>query len=115
MAKDEKTKQAQSPLGDFMNILQTGGAQSMEGAGAVWLKTMSSMGSEVMSFTTNRLHEDIKTRHDLLQAKGISEIQEIQAQFFQKAMEDYSAQTAKLLGMGKSLTPDFSGAAKSTA
>lgn len=115
MAKDEKTMQPQSPFGDFMHIFQNAGLQPMAGTGTGWLTSMSGIGTEIMAFTTARLHEDIQTRHALLHAKGIAEIQEIQTQFFQKAMDDYTAQTARLLKLGSTPTPDLADTAKSPA
>jgi hypothetical protein len=89
----------------LMQTLQDASRQSMPGFGAGWMDAMTKMGNEMLEFTAARIKEDAQVQHDLLQAKGISEVQQIQSQFFQKAMEDYSAESAKLMDMGKNFVP----------
>jgi hypothetical protein len=58
------------------------------------------MSAEVAQFVTERIKEDVKTQHEMLQCKKIGELQHIQVQFMQKAMDQYHAETGKLVEMG---------------
>ena len=58
---------------------------------------MTDMGSEMLSFIAARVEQDVQTQSALLQAEGVAEVQNIQAQFFQKAMDDYAADAGKLM------------------
>ncbi len=86
----------------------------MGGPGMDWLETLSGMGSEMVRFTADRFKVDMQARDEIVSAKGLAEVQHIQTLFFQKAIEDYTAQSTKLMEMMKSLTPNPSDGAKST-
>ncbi|MFX0546345.1 phasin family protein [Roseovarius sp. S1116L3] len=108
MTKNDKTEKIETPataMTDLLKNMQTSGMQAMPGVGTNWMEAMSDLGSEMLSFTAERIRQDVQMQHDLLHAKGISEIQHIHAQFFQKAMDDYVAETAKLMQMGQAFAP----------
>ncbi|PUB16197.1 phasin family protein [Yoonia sediminilitoris] len=105
MTKDTKPKDAISPVMDFMNTMQETGLKAMPGFEVAWLETMSNMGSEMLNFVAERVKSDVQTQHDLLHAKDISDIQHIQAQFMQRAMDDYAAEIAKMTELGKDMMP----------
>ncbi|WP_050525720.1 phasin family protein [Pseudorhodobacter aquimaris] len=101
-----------STMVDLMKTMQEAGLKSMPFQGTDWLTTMADISSEVMNFTAARLKEDVKTQQALMQAKDLAAVQHIHAEFFQKAMDDYAAQTAKLMSMGRALTPGTQDPAK---
>lgn len=105
MSKSNKPQDASASVTNLMDSLQQAGFKAMPGFSTDLMETMADMGSEMLNFTAARVQRDVQTQHDLLHAKGLAEIQHIQAQFFQKAMDDYAAETAKLLDLGKKLTP----------
>ncbi len=105
MSKSDKPQDAAASVTNLMDAMQQAGFKSMPGFGTDLLETMADMGSEMLNFTAARVQRDVQTQHDLLQAKGLAEVQHIQAQFFQKAMDDYTAETAKLMDMQKALAP----------
>ncbi|MEO0936523.1 MAG: phasin family protein [Pseudomonadota bacterium] len=76
---------------------QTSGLGSLSWLGSKWVETMSDVGAEWLSFVAERVKEDVKTQHALLHAKNIGEVQHIQAQFLQKAMDDYRDETGKIV------------------
>lgn len=73
---------------------------SMVGMTQAWVDAMGAMNAEVMSFVAARLGEDVQTQQAMMQAKDLQDMQHIQAQFFQKAIEQYQAETGKLVEMG---------------
>ena len=100
--KDKPTGPTPSMI-NLMQSMQEVGLPSMSGIGTDWMELMTKMGHEMLEFTAARINEDVQTQHDLLEAKDITEVQEIQAQFFQKAMKDYTAESTKLMDMGKAM------------
>jgi t-SNARE complex subunit (syntaxin) len=88
-----------------MKNLKEAGFLAMPGFGASWMETVTEMGSHMMSFAAARIEKDIQTQQELLHAKDFTEIQHIQAQFFQRAMDDYITKTTKLMKMDTALVP----------
>lgn len=79
--------------------LEEAGLGKMMGPGTAWLESMAAMSAEVASFVAERLKEDVKTQHKILHCKNVSELQHIQAQFLQKAIDQYQEETGKLIEM----------------
>lgn len=77
--------------------VQTAGLGSLSWLGTKWVETMSDVGAEWLSFVADRVKEDVKTQHALIHAKNIGEMQHIQAQFLQKAIDDYREETGKIV------------------
>lgn len=76
---------------------QTAGLGSLSWLNTKWIETMGDVGAEWLSFVADRVKEDVKTQHALLHAKSLGQVQHIQAQFLQKAMEDYNYETGKIV------------------
>ncbi|MFZ1468120.1 MAG: phasin family protein [Paracoccaceae bacterium] len=110
MANDPKASDIAAPMIDMMKRMQETGFSQMSGAqipgmGTQWMETMSAIGSQILAFMSERVQQDVQTQHDLLNAKGIAEVQRIQAEFVQKATNDYVDEMAKLIELGKTLVP----------
>lgn len=82
--------------------LQEAGLGNMLGMSTVWFEAMGEMSAEVASFIADRIKEDVKTQHDILHCKNIADLQHIQAEFIQKAIDQYQVETGKLVEMSKS-------------
>ena len=68
-----------------------------------WAEAFSEMSSEFIRFLSDRISEDVKTQHQILHCKDIRELQHIQAEFVQKAIDQYQAETGKLIEMSTTL------------
>jgi len=79
--------------------LQEAGFTNMVGMGTAWLESINEMSAEVLSFVADRVKEDVKTQHRMMHCKNVSELQHIQAEFIQKAIDQYQAETGKLVEM----------------
>lgn len=90
-----------NPALTAMRGMQGTGFASGSTMGAAWLEAMSDLGSEVLSFVADRVKEDVQTQHQIMHAKSLAEVQHIQAEFVQKAVDQYSAETGKLVELGK--------------
>ena len=82
-----------------MKSLQENGFGAVPEVGTDWFASIAAMGTEIMAFTAARIQQDLQMQQALLSAKGISEVQKIQMDFFQKAMEDYSTEINKLINI----------------
>lgn len=77
--------------------------RALTGMNTAWFEALSDMGSEVMSFVAHRIHEDVDAQHKLLHCKNAGELQQIQADFLQKAIDQYTAETGKLVEMSQKM------------
>ena len=80
--------------------LQEAGFGNMIGLSTAWFEALGDMSEEVVSFVTNRIKEDVKVQHEIMHCKNVTEMQRIQSQFLQKAMDQYRTETSKLINMG---------------
>ncbi len=85
--------------------LQAFGFNNMTSFGTAWVETLSDMGSEVLSFVADRIKEDVKTQHEILHCDDMAELQKIQARFVQTAIDQYTAETGKLIEMSHQFFP----------
>ncbi|MCO4844004.1 MAG: phasin family protein [Yoonia sp.] len=109
MAKSDKSANAANPMASMLEAMQSTKFPAMPDFGTSWMENVADYGQEVMNFMAKRVAEDVQTQHALLHAKGVAEVQHIQAQFFQRAMDDYADETARLMELGKSMTPNSTG------
>ncbi|MFK7837435.1 MAG: phasin family protein [Sulfitobacter sp.] len=96
------TKQEEAANAPFnaMAHLQEAGMGNLMGMGTAWIEAVSAMTAEVAGFVAERIKEDVKTQHEILHCKNVSDLQHIQAQFMQKAIDQYQAETGRLVEMG---------------
>ncbi len=97
MQNRESTSSAE-PM-NVMKQFQEAGFGNMMGVSTVWMEALGTMSAEVVSFVAERIKEDIKTQHEIMHCKNPKELQHIQAQFLQKAIDQYKAETGKLVEM----------------
>jgi hypothetical protein len=64
-----------------------------------WIESLADLGSELTSFVADRIREDVKTQHAILHCKSLAELQHVQAEFMQRAFDQYAAETGKLIEM----------------
>lgn len=83
--------------------MQDQGVKAMSRMGLAWAEGLSDLGSEVLSFVADRIKEDVKTQHRILHCRNVAELQHIQAEFVQTAIDQYTAETGKLVKMGHDL------------
>lgn len=90
--------------------LQDAGLGNLAGMGTAWFEAMGDIGAEVMTFMADRIKQDVDTQHKIMHCKSPADLQHIQAEFMQKAMDQYQAETGKLVEMGiKAMTLSAAG------
>ena len=115
MPEKSKANETQAPkqgLGPFgvnyrsdLDTLQLAGFNTMTGIGTAWVETLSDMGSEVLSFIADRVKEDVKMQHEIMHCDDVTKLHSIQTQFMKKAIEQYTAETGKLVAMSQNFFP----------
>ncbi|MHA6323645.1 phasin family protein [Roseivivax sp. CAU 1753] len=104
MANTSKTQDtvASAAADEFNTLvhLQEAGLGNLMGMSSAWIETITDMGAEVAAFVAERIQEDVKTQHAIMHCRNVAEMQHVQAEFIQKALEQYQAETGKLLRMG---------------
>jgi len=97
--------QGDAPL-NAITQLQEAGLGNMVGLSAAWFEALGDMSAEVVSFVADRIKEDVKVQHEIIHCKNVTEMQHIQSQFLQKAMDQYQTETGKLVEMStKAFSP----------
>ena len=84
---------------DTLKQLQEAGFGNMMGMSTAWIESLSDLSAEMVSFVAERIKEDVKTQHKVLHCKNMAELQHVQSEFLQKAMDQYQAETGKLMDM----------------
>lgn len=72
-----------------------------------WFERVTDLGSEITTFVAERIKEDVRTQHALLHCKSLAEVQHVQADFLQKAFDQYRAETGKLVEMTGNMAVDL--------
>jgi hypothetical protein len=72
-----------------------------------WMNNMTEMGSAIAAFVAERIKEDVQVPHALLHCKSLAEVQHVQAEFLQKAVAQYQAETGKLIEMTGKMAADL--------
>ena len=104
--KDNMTETPRDPAANAMASLaelQKAGMGSMVWLGKAMAEGMSGLGSEVLKFVAARITEDVKTQHEILHCKDVAQLQHFQARFLQKAIDQYTAETGKLVQLSNEL------------
>ena len=74
----------------------------MMGMGTAWLEAVGKMNVEMVIFVASRMTEDAKTQQKILECRSVGDLSHLQAQFMQRAMDQYKAETGKLVELGNS-------------
>lgn len=105
MAKGDDTRAETAEQTPFAPLIDMQKVElgNMVGANAAVLECMGSMGAEVMEFLAERIREDVKTQRDFMQCRDVGEMQKLQAEFVRKAVDQYQAETGKLIQMSMAM------------
>jgi hypothetical protein len=96
---DKKTETSKDPKNAFDPFVAFKPLSPAGWMGTAWFERVADLGGEVTSFIAERIKEDVKTQHALLHCKSLPEVQQVQADFLQKAFDQYQAETGKLIKM----------------
>mgnify|MGYP001827623066 CR=1 FL=1 len=92
-----------NPMSGTIPGIQSAALDPTRWLGTAWLEGMGQIGAELADFLAARIGEDVKTQHEILHCKDPAELQTIQARFMARAVEQYSAETGKLVEMSQDM------------
>jgi hypothetical protein len=79
-----------------------------------WIESLADLGSEATSFLAERIRQDVKTQHAILHCKSPAELQHLQAEFMQRAFDQYAAETGKLIMISAEIAEKIKDGSKRT-
>jgi hypothetical protein len=108
MARPRKTPdpEVESPADkviDTMTHSQQEALHAMEVAGTTLMTGLNEMQREIADFVAKRIREDMETQQDLLRCRNLDDVRAVQTRFFRNAMDQYSAETTRLMKLGSAL------------
>lgn len=80
--------------------IQQSGFGNLMGGNAAWIESLGKISAEFADFVAERINEDVKAQHEMMHCHDASELQKIQGQFIQTTLDQYQAETGKLVQMG---------------
>lgn len=114
MAKSPKKTDSEEQVHATLAHLQEAGLGSLAWMGTAWTDAFAQMGTEVIGFMAERIQEDVKTQTEIMQCKSLTELQQAQAAFLERAYVQYTVETGKLIKLGTDLFPGLPSDSKST-
>ncbi|MEX0311533.1 MAG: phasin family protein [Tateyamaria sp.] len=99
---------------DAVTQWQGAGLGALNWLGASTAKQMHAMGTDWVVFVAERVREDVALQHALLHARSPGDVQRIQMQFLQKAMDQYAAETGRMIERSTRLFEPQSGSDENT-
>jgi len=104
MGKENETQKATDgpiPSGTFMDVQKSGFGNLMD-LNAAWIENLGDINSEFLSFVAGRVQENVKTQQKILHCQDVAEVQKVQAESLQTAIDQYRAETGKIGELGMS-------------
>ncbi len=99
----EDIESPQDAVIDNVTALQQDAVETAEHAGAALLEGVSRMQQEIAEFVSSRIREDLETQQQFLRCRSFEELREVQLRFVKTAMDQYSAETARLMKLGSEI------------
>jgi hypothetical protein len=79
---------------------QAEATRAMESIGQTMLDGATRMQQEIVDFVSARVREDMETQKELLRCRSFDDVREVQTRFFRTAMEQYAAESKRLMDLG---------------
>jgi hypothetical protein len=79
---------------------QAGAVHAVESTGHAVLEGMARVQKEVVDFVSTRIRQDMETQKELLRCRNFDELREVQTRFLKTAMDQYAAESKRLMQLG---------------
>jgi hypothetical protein len=99
----ESIESPQDAVIDNVTALQQEAVETVEHAGATLLEGVGRVQQEIAQFVSTRVREDLETQQQLLRCRSLDDLREVQFRFVKTAMDQYSAETARLMKLGSEM------------
>ena len=100
-----KTEATTAPFASF-GTMQAEGFERFSLLGAAFVESMGQLNKEFVRFVGERLQEDVKTQHALMQCRDVGKLSEIQADFIKTAFDQYAAETGTMVEMSMKIVEE---------
>ncbi len=98
-AKSPDVSQMAEKIADYQQM----GLKSMNLMGVDWVERMSDISAEMFGFMAERFKKDVELQHRLLHCKTPAELQKVQIDFFQTAIDRYTEETGRMMELGQKM------------
>ncbi|MSU91655.1 hypothetical protein GE300_18915 [Rhodobacteraceae bacterium 2CG4] len=90
------------PLTAFaaMEGLRDSSLRTLSLLGTNWMYNISGFTTEVAQFLSDRVQQDFRLQHQLMHCNDMDELRRVQADFVRDALDQYMAETGKLVQLG---------------
>jgi hypothetical protein len=106
LAKSRRqTPDAAASIADAIAQMQRYGLNSMSWLGTDGMEQMRGLGEEAFRFLCKRVKEDVALQHSLLHCRDLEELQRLQAEFIQNAIDQYAEETGRMIALGAVTVP----------
>lgn len=78
----------------------SGAGARLHVSNAALVECWSALGSEILSFLAERIREDFETQQQMLHCRTLPELAQVRAKFFQRAIDQYTAETGRIVDIG---------------
>jgi len=95
----DRSKNA-SPVLDAVVAGQTVAVQAVESTSRAMLEGIEKVRQEVADFVSTRIRHDMETQQELLRCRNFDELREVQTRFIKTAMDQYTAESTRLVEIG---------------
>jgi hypothetical protein len=99
----ESVESPQDAVIDNVTALQQEAVETVEHAGATLLEGVGRVQQEIAQFVSTRVREDLETQQQILRCRSLDDLREVQFRFVKTAMDQYSAETARLMKLGSEI------------
>lgn len=89
-----------SPVLDAVVAGQTVAVQAVESTSRAMLEGIEKVRQEVADFVSTRIRHDMETQQELLRCRNFDELREVQTRFIKTAMDQYTAESTRLMEIG---------------
>lgn len=91
---------------DQVAAMQQASLQALNTMGAGWVEKMSDLSAEWVRFTSERFQQDVALQHKLLHCRTPAELQAVQSEFFQAAIDRYTEEAGRMVALTQNLFGD---------
>lgn len=99
----ETVESPQDAVIDNVTALQQEAVETVEHAGAALFEGVGKVQKEVAQFVSTRIREDLETQQQFLGCRSLDDLREVQVRFVKTAMDQYAAETARLMKLGSEI------------
>lgn len=88
---------------DNVTVGQQEAMETANAAGAAIFDGLGRVQREIATFVADRVRQDIETQRAFLNCRTLDDVQEVQRRFIRSAMEQYAAETTRLMSLGREI------------